>query len=107
MLNAIASDGLSDVFFLTAGAMCWMPDLRNYFQTAFRVTKPKGCLILWETHPFLEMFKPDRDRKMNENLEMYYSYFMNEPIHFQCPYFLYMVLKEISVRDFLIWYWHQ
>jgi SAM-dependent methyltransferase len=70
----------ADIIFLTAGALCWMPDLRRYFETAHRVLRSGGTLILYETHPFLEMFKPDRDRFEGESLSLHYPYFMDVPV---------------------------
>ena len=74
--------GIADALFLTAGAMCWMPDLRHYFQKAATVLKDNGRLVLWETHPFLEMFKPDRNRLRDGDvdLRMHYPYFLNDPV---------------------------
>jgi SAM-dependent methyltransferase len=70
----------ADILFLTAGALCWMPNLRRYFETAHRVLRSAGTLILYETHPFLEMFKPDRDRFEGEPLSLHYPYFMDVPV---------------------------
>jgi SAM-dependent methyltransferase len=70
----------ADILFLTAGALCWMPNLRRYFETAHRVLRSGGTLILYETHPFLEMFKPDRDRFEGEPLSLHYPYFMDVPV---------------------------
>jgi len=47
---------VSDVLMMTSGALCWMPDLRRYFGVASRVLGPGGSLVIYETHPFLEMF---------------------------------------------------
>lgn len=73
---------ITDVLFLTAGAMCWMPDLQKYFEKAYDVLKPGGRLVLWETHPYLEMFKPDRDRIRDGDLDliMHYPYFLDQPV---------------------------
>ena len=70
----------ADILFLTAGALCWMPDLRRYFETAHRVLRSGGTLFLYETHPFLEMCKPDRDRVEGEALNLHYPYFMDVPV---------------------------
>jgi SAM-dependent methyltransferase len=73
-------DASADLLFLTAGALCWMPDLHGYFDAVRRVVRPGGQVVLYETHPFLEMFKPDRDRRPDEPLELHYPYFMHEPV---------------------------
>lgn len=72
--------GVADALFLTCGALCWMPSLRGYFGAAFNVLRPGGSLIVYETHPFLEMFKPDRDLDGGDPLEFTYPYFMEEPV---------------------------
>jgi SAM-dependent methyltransferase len=71
---------ITDVIFLTAGALCWMPSLCDYFAAAYNVLRPGGSLIIYETHPFLEMFRPDRDLDAGEPLELTYPYFMEEPV---------------------------
>lgn len=71
---------IADVLFLTAGALCWMPSLRDYFAAAHNVLRPGGSLIIYETHPFLEMFRPDRDLQAGEPLELTYPYFMEDPV---------------------------
>ena len=57
-----------------------MPDLHGYFEVARRVLKPGGSLVIYETHPFLEMFKLDRQRAPEESLTPHYSYFMEDPV---------------------------
>ena len=58
--------GIADVIFLTAGALCWMPSLSGYFAAAHKVLRPGGSLVIYETHPILEMFKPDRELGASE-----------------------------------------
>ena len=65
---------------MTSGALCWMPDLRRYFDIAWRILKPGGAIVIYETHPFVEMFKLDRERLPEESLVPHYSYFMKEPV---------------------------
>lgn len=73
-------DNLADVLLITSGALCWMEDLETYFEIVARVLKQNGTLIIHETHPFLEMFKLDRQAKKGETLVPAYSYFMKNPI---------------------------
>lgn len=75
-------DGSADLVFVTAAAMCWMPDLRDYFAVAHRVLRPGGTLLIYETHPFAEMFKPDAHREAGESLVPHYQYGTNEPFVF-------------------------
>jgi SAM-dependent methyltransferase len=71
---------VADILILTSGALCWMPDLPRYFDVARRILKPNGAVVIYETHPFIEMFKLDRERPSGEPLVPHYSYFMSEPV---------------------------
>jgi SAM-dependent methyltransferase len=97
-------DGVGDVLLATSGALCWMPDLIRYFETAYRVLKPGGTLVVYETHPFLEMFKLDRDRKPGEELRLHYPYFMSTPVasHSGLDYYS----NEIYGQEVVYWYHH-
>jgi SAM-dependent methyltransferase len=84
-IGAIADefDAVADIVFATASALCWMPDLHAYFATAHRVSREGGSLILYETHPFVEMFKADVDRAADEPLVPHYRYGTREPVEFR------------------------
>ncbi|WP_282611065.1 class I SAM-dependent methyltransferase [Pelagibius sp. Alg239-R121] len=71
---------IADVLVATSGALCWMGDLQQYFRIVRNVLKPDGILTIHETHPFLEMFKLDRECKQDEPLVPHYSYFSDEPV---------------------------
>lgn len=75
-------DGSADVLFVTAAALCWMPDLHGYFDIAHRVLRPDGTLLVYETHPFIEMFKPDAHRVPDEPLLPHYPYNAADPVLF-------------------------
>ena len=75
-------NGSADVVFVTAAALCWMPDLREYFAVARRVLRPGGALVIYETHPFAEMFKPDAHRADEELLVPHYPYDTGDPVTF-------------------------
>lgn len=97
-------DSIADVLMLTSGALCWMPDLRGYFDVAARVLKQHGMLVIYEIHPFLEMFKPDRERGPNELLIPYYPYFMKDPIKSSAGLDYYS--NEIYGKETVYWYHH-
>jgi SAM-dependent methyltransferase len=97
-------DSLADVLILTSGALCWMPDLRRYFAAAARVLKSGGALVVYETHPFLEMFKLDRQRAPDEPLIPCYPYFMTEPIRSTAGLDYYS--NEIYGTEVVYWYHH-
>jgi SAM-dependent methyltransferase len=76
-------DGVADIVFATGSALCWLPDLVSYFSVARRVLGGEGTLILYETHPFAEMLKPDVARSESEPLVPHYSYNTGKPVLFR------------------------
>ncbi len=46
---------------ITIGVLNWMPDLRRFFDIVAGLLAPGGVLVIYETHPFLEMFDPSSD----------------------------------------------
>ncbi len=72
-------DGQFDVVVVTAGALCFMPDLQQYFSVAKRLLKPGGYLSIYESHPITEMFLKDRNRG-SAPLEIVRSYFDDKPL---------------------------
>jgi len=69
-----------------------------------RVLKPGGSLVIYETHPFLEMFKLDRERDRNEAFVPHYPYFMKEPVRStQGPDYY---SNEIYGEEIVYWYHH-
>lgn len=99
-----AYDATIDIMILTSGALCWMPDLRAYFDVVGRVLKPGGSLLIYETHPFLEMFKLDRERDSSEPFVPHYPYFMKEPVRSTKGLDYYSV--EIYGKEVVYWYHH-
>ncbi len=53
-------DGRFDLAVVTIGVLGWMPDLAEFFGTAKRLLKPGGHLVIYESHPILNMYD-DRD----------------------------------------------
>lgn len=47
-----------DVAFITIGVLNWMPDLRHFFTAVAGLLRPGGQLVIYETHPVLEMYEP-------------------------------------------------
>jgi spermidine synthase/SAM-dependent methyltransferase len=68
-----------DLIFVTAGALCFMPDLGAYLRTAARLLRPGGAVTFYESHPIVDMFRMDRDRR-EDPLKLEYSYFDAEPM---------------------------
>jgi SAM-dependent methyltransferase len=65
-----------DVALITIGVLNWMPDLARFFDAVAGLVKPSGRLIIYETHPFLELFDPEADDPMT----LAWSYFDEDPV---------------------------
>ncbi len=48
-----------DLALITIGVLNWMPDLTRFFKIVSERLKGNGQLLIYETHPFLEMFNPE------------------------------------------------
>ena len=71
-------DGLSagaDLALITIGALNWMPDLTRFLKVVSSLLAPGGRLVIYETHPVLDMFDPHGDNPHG----LRYSYFRQEP----------------------------
>ena len=67
--------GRFDVALITIGVLNWMPDIGEFFRHVASTLKPGGQLVIYETHPFLEMFDPESD----DPFRPVTSYFRREP----------------------------
>ncbi|OCW56396.1 class I SAM-dependent methyltransferase [Hoeflea olei] len=65
-----------DLALITIGVLNWMPDLAAFFEVAASLLAPGGTLVIYETHPVLEMFEPHAE----DPFRMSESYFRTEPI---------------------------
>jgi SAM-dependent methyltransferase len=68
-------EGRFDVALITIGVLNWMPDIAEFFRHAAQTLKPGGALVVYETHPFLEMFDPESI----DPFALSSSYFRREP----------------------------
>ncbi len=50
-----------DIAFITIGVLNWMPDLSRFFTSVASLLRTGGQLLIYETHPVLEMFDPAAD----------------------------------------------
>ncbi|PZW61656.1 methyltransferase family protein [Pseudomonas sp. URMO17WK12:I6] len=64
-----------DVALITIGVLNWMPDIGEFLRHAAQTLKPGGSLVIYETHPFLEMFDPESADPYRPDS----SYFRSEP----------------------------
>jgi len=68
--------GTFDLALITIGVLNWMPDLDGFFRVIARLLHPGGYLVIYETHPFMEVFDPDSDTPH----EPAFSYFRKDPL---------------------------
>lgn len=66
-------DGQFDLVYVTIGAMGWLPDLPTFFEIISRLLKTNGQLFIYEMHPILNMFDPQKGLIVDA------SYFRTEP----------------------------
>jgi SAM-dependent methyltransferase len=64
-----------DLALITIGVLNWMPDLPRFFAAVASLLRPGGCLVIYETHPMLEMFYPEADDPFKPDT----SYFRTAP----------------------------
>lgn len=64
-----------DVALITIGVLNWMPDLARFFAAVAGLLKDAGTLVIYETHPFLEMFDPQAVDPYKPDI----SYFTDRP----------------------------
>jgi SAM-dependent methyltransferase len=64
-----------DVALITIGVLNWMPDIGEFMRHVAQTLKPGGALVVYETHPFLEMFDPESADPYRPDS----SYFRSEP----------------------------
>lgn len=64
-----------DLAFITIGVLNWMPDLPQFFDIIAGLLAPGGQLLIYETHPILDMYDPGSKTP----LAPVRSYFQTEP----------------------------
>ncbi|WP_033727777.1 class I SAM-dependent methyltransferase [Pseudomonas cremoricolorata] len=65
-----------DVALITIGVLNWMPDLGAFLRHVASTLVPGGHLVIYETHPFLEVFEPSAA----DPWQVARSYFQREPL---------------------------
>ncbi|MFD0783531.1 class I SAM-dependent methyltransferase [Micromonospora azadirachtae] len=74
-----ALDGRTfDIVYTGFGALCWLPDIAGWAQTAAKLVAPGGFLYLAEFHPVADVLADD-GRTVEEN------YFQRDPIVVDAP----------------------
>lgn len=68
--------GTFDMVLITVGMLNWMPDLDGFFRVIAGLLCPGGHLLIYETHPVMEMFDPTSEIPYEPAI----SYFQQDPI---------------------------
>ena len=68
-------EGRFDLALITIGVLNWMPDLARFLAVVSWLLAPGGRLVIYETHPVLDMFEPYGEAPH----ALRYSYFREEP----------------------------
>ncbi len=71
--------GRHDLVLITIGVLNWMPDLQRFFQAVRGLMRPGAHLVIYETHPILEMFNPDSANPFLPEV----SYFDKTPVRIE------------------------
>lgn len=71
--------GQHDLVLITIGVLNWMPDLPRFFQIVRGLMRPDALLVIYETHPMMEMFRPNS----REPLVPQASYFNKTPVRLE------------------------
>lgn len=67
-------EGRFDIVYISVGALSWFPDLAQFFQVVGRLLRPRGTLLIYEMHPFLNMIDEE-----NRTPRIQSSYFNEKP----------------------------
>lgn len=71
-------NGMFDLVYISAGCLCWLPDLELFFARAAALLSPGGRVFIHEIHPFSEMLPYDEDQKPF-SLAVVEPYFKHDP----------------------------
>lgn len=83
--------GRFDVALVTIGVLGWMPDVALFMRHVASTLKPGGTLVMYETHPFLEVFDPHASNPLLPAS----SYFQRDPFVLQ-ESIVYEGLSEVA-----------
>ncbi len=71
--------GRFDLVYTGIGALCWLPDVRQWAEVVSALLRPGGRLFIREGHPVLWSLSDPRE---DELLVIEYPYFETEGVHF-------------------------
>lgn len=73
--------GIFDILYLSVGALCWMPDLKKFFQKCASLIRPNGHIFIFDSHPYTSMIGFEGEDGYNPDFPMnpLNSYFKDDP----------------------------
>jgi SAM-dependent methyltransferase len=89
-----------DVALITIGVLNWMPDIGEFFRHVASTLKPGGRLVIYETHPFLEMFDPEAE----DPYRLDSSYFRETPFVQEEPIVYVGKIEQQAAKSY--WFVH-
>ncbi len=60
-------DGKADYLLITVGSLSWIKDLPSLFSRFSKLLKPKGILVIQDSHPVADMFAADDEDNYNSD----------------------------------------
>ncbi|WP_285420072.1 class I SAM-dependent methyltransferase [Pseudomonas sp. efr-133-TYG-5] len=89
-----------DMALITIGVLNWMPDIGEFFRHVAATLKPGGRLVIYETHPFLEMLDPEAA----DPYRLATSYFRAEPFVQEQPIVYVGKVEQAAAKSY--WFVH-
>ena len=73
--------GTFDILYISVGGLCWMPDLKLFFEKCSSLLKSGGHIFIFDTHPVANMIGFDGEEGYNAKYPMnpVHSYFKEDP----------------------------
>ncbi|MED0673036.1 class I SAM-dependent methyltransferase [Aneurinibacillus aneurinilyticus] len=71
--------GQYDLVYISIGALTWLPDLQRFFTIVSDLLKKEGMLLIYDMHPFLNMFAVKGEAEFEAPLKVAFSYYKNDP----------------------------
>jgi SAM-dependent methyltransferase len=70
-----------DLVYITIGSLYWLPDLERFFEIVSRILTEDGVLMIYDSHPFLNMYETPGDPAYDPGnpLKVVYPYFKKDP----------------------------
>jgi ubiquinone/menaquinone biosynthesis C-methylase UbiE len=92
-------DNQFDLLYITIGVLGWLPDLETFFAILVRLLKPGGQILIYESHPVLELFEEDSGGTIRNDYFNKKPYFEEEVSDYFNP--------EAVIKSPCYWFHHR